>query len=64
MAVFSEEFRTAIDAWTELHGFRAGEVLVAHPIQPLDDDEVRALADTAYDAILEQLTTPAATPAE
>ena len=49
IAVFSEEFRTAIDAWTDLHGFRAGEVLVSHPIQPLHDDEVRALADAAFD---------------
>ena len=32
-------------------------VVVAHPIQPLTRDEVRALADKAYDAIVARLTT-------
>ena len=31
-------------------------VIVAHPIQPLTRDEVRALADKAYDAIVARLT--------
>jgi len=31
-------------------------VVVAHPIQPLTRDEVRALADKAFDEILARLT--------
>ncbi len=31
-------------------------VLVAHPVQLLGDDEVRALADSAFDAIVARLT--------
>jgi len=31
-------------------------VVVAHPIQPLTREEVRRLADTAFDAILRQVT--------
>ena len=32
-------------------------VMVPHPIQPLTRDEVRALADKAFDAIVARLTT-------
>jgi len=31
-------------------------VVVAHPIQPLTRDEVRALADRAFDEVLARLT--------
>ena len=31
-------------------------VVVAHPIQPLTRDEVRALADTAFEDVLARLT--------
>ena len=31
-------------------------VVVAHPIQPLTRDEVRALADRAFDEVLTRLT--------
>jgi len=31
-------------------------VVVAHPIQPLTRDEVRALADKAFDEVLARLT--------
>ena len=42
-------------------GGRAGgddykTIMVAHPIQPLTRDEVRALADKAYDEIVARLT--------
>ena len=56
VAVFSEEFETAFESWTKLHGFRAGSVFVNHPIQPLDDDEVRKRADDAFEAIVGALT--------
>jgi hypothetical protein len=31
-------------------------IMVAHPIQPLTRDEVRTLADKAYDEIIARLT--------
>ena len=36
------------------HDYRT--VAVAHPIQPLTREEVRLLADTAFDEIVERLT--------
>jgi hypothetical protein len=56
VAVFSEEFRSGVEAWRTLHGFNAGAVFVPHPIQPLNDDEVHARADEAFDAILAAIT--------
>ena len=43
VGVFSDEFESAYEAWSELHGFRAARVYVEHPIQPLDDPEVERL---------------------
>ena len=58
VAVFSEEFESAFEAWTKLHGFRARSVFVNHPIQPLDDNEVRQRADNVFDAIVNALVQP------
>ena len=55
-AVFSEEFRTAVEAWTVLYGFDAPKVYVTHPIQRLNDEEVVALADHFFEEIHETLT--------
>jgi hypothetical protein len=55
--VISAEFVRAAAAQAQALGateYRT--VVVAHPIQPLTRDEVRALADTAYDAIVARLT--------
>jgi len=52
VAIFSEEFVTAIEAWTNLHGFEAASVLVGHPIQPLTDEQITACADAVYDQIV------------
>lgn len=55
--VISTEFERAARAQADALG--AGDyrtVMVAHPIQPLTRDEVRALADRAFDAIVARLT--------
>ena len=56
-AVFlaSEEFVTGAAAQSELLGFPAAAVFVPHPIQDRTDDELRALADAAFDEILSHL---------
>jgi alkanesulfonate monooxygenase SsuD/methylene tetrahydromethanopterin reductase-like flavin-dependent oxidoreductase (luciferase family) len=57
--VISTEFARAARAQAEALGamdFRT--VMVPHPIQPLTRDEVRALADKAYDEIVRRLTGP------
>jgi len=55
--VISTEFKRAAQA--DALGARDHQtVMVAHPIQPLTRDEVRALADKAYDEIVARLTGP------
>lgn len=56
VAVFSEEFRSAVEAWREVHGFDAGAVFVRHPIQPLTDEEVHGRADEVFEAIVAAIT--------
>jgi hypothetical protein len=56
--VISAEFTRAARAQAEALGaadYRA--VVVSHPIQPLTRQEVRALADKAFDEIVARLTT-------
>jgi hypothetical protein len=55
--VISAEFVRAATAQADALG-AAGyrTVVVAHPIQPLTREEVRALADAAFDEILARLT--------
>jgi alkanesulfonate monooxygenase SsuD/methylene tetrahydromethanopterin reductase-like flavin-dependent oxidoreductase (luciferase family) len=55
--VISSEFMRAARAQAEALGatdYRT--VVVAHPIQPLTRDEVRALADKAFDEIVRRVT--------
>ena len=55
--VISAEFRRAATAQADALGAGAYRtVVVAHPIQPLTREEVRALADAAFDEILARLT--------
>ena len=55
--VISTEFVSAARAQARALGADDyGTITVAHPIQTLTRDEVRALADTAYDAIVARLT--------
>ena len=55
--VISSEFMRAAQAQAEALGaveYRA--VVVAHPIQPLTREEVRALADKAFEEIVRRIT--------
>jgi hypothetical protein len=56
----STEFAQAAQVQSAALGFPAPYVLVPHPIQDRTDDEVRALADAAYDAVLAAVTAPPA----
>jgi hypothetical protein len=50
--VASSEFVDAADAQSRALGADPARVFVAHPIQDRNDDELRALADGAFDALL------------
>ena len=55
--VISSEFVRAAAAQAQALGATAYKtVVVGHPIQPLTRDEVRALADKAFDEIVARLT--------
>lgn len=53
--VASSEFLAAADAQARALGFDPARVFVPHPIQDRTDDELRALADAAVDALIAQL---------
>ena len=52
MFVASTEFAEAAAAQARSLGFDPAAVFVAHPIQDRTDDEMRALADAAVDAVV------------
>ncbi len=52
VGVASTEFIEAAAAQSKSLGFDPAVVFVPHPIQDRTDDEVRALADAAFDEIL------------
>lgn len=54
--VASSEFVDAAEAQVVALGVDVARVFVAHPIQDRTDDELRALADSAVDALLAHLT--------
>ncbi len=55
--IISTEFARAATAQATALGATAYRtVMVAHPIQPLTREEVRALADKAFDDVLARLT--------
>jgi alkanesulfonate monooxygenase SsuD/methylene tetrahydromethanopterin reductase-like flavin-dependent oxidoreductase (luciferase family) len=55
--VISAEFARAARAQADALGAKDYRtVVVPHPIQPLTRDEVRALADKAFDEIVRRLT--------
>jgi alkanesulfonate monooxygenase SsuD/methylene tetrahydromethanopterin reductase-like flavin-dependent oxidoreductase (luciferase family) len=60
--VASTEFVDAADAQAKALGFDPAAVFVAHPIQDRTDDEMRALADAAFEEIVAHLTEAAAPP--
>ena len=54
--VASTEFVDAADAQSAALGADPARVFVPHPIQDRTDDEIRALADRAVDAIVREVT--------
>jgi len=54
--VASTEFVEAGEAQARALGFTPAAVFVAHPIQDRTDEEIRALAEGAVDAIVARLT--------
>jgi hypothetical protein len=54
--VASTEFVEAAQTQADALGFDAARVFVQHPIQDRSDDELRALADEAYAALVAALT--------
>ena len=57
MFIASDVFVQAAESQANALGFPTVQrVIVPHPIQDRTDDEMRALADSAYDLILEALT--------
>ena len=52
----SSEFGQAAEVQASALGFPAPYVLVPHPIQDRTDDELRVLADEAYDAVVAAVT--------
>jgi hypothetical protein len=55
--IASTEFVDAAEAQSEALGFTPASVFVPHPIQDRTDEEMHALADTAFEAVLAALTT-------
>jgi len=56
VGVASTEFTEAAAAQAESLGFDAAMVFVQHPIQDRSDDEMRALAEAAYDEIVARVS--------
>ena len=59
----SAEFAQAAAAQSTALGYPAALVLVPHPIQDRTDDELRALAEAAYPAVLAAVTSVGRAPA-
>ncbi len=58
--VASEPFTDAAATQAAALGFDTARVFVGHPIQDRTDDEMRTLADHAFDALVAALTGPPA----
>ena len=56
--VASEPFRDGAQVQAEALGLDTARVFVAHPIQDRTEAEMRALADEAFDAVVEAITGP------
>lgn len=57
MFVASEEFIVAKQAQADALGFDPAAVFVEHPIQDRTDDEMRIIADNAFEQVLLALIT-------
>ena len=59
--VASTEFVSAADAQAAALGVPdVARVFVAHPIQDRTDDEIRALADAAFEQVMDAIVDPSA----
>ena len=56
--VSTVHFASAVSAQSESLGFDAAAVLTRHPIQDRTDDEMAAIADTAFDDLVRALVGP------
>ena len=54
--VASTEFVDAADAQARSLGVEPASIFVPHPIQDRTDDEMRALADAAFEEVLSKVT--------
>ena len=52
-------FRDGADVQARALGYDPAAVWTSHPIQDRTDDEMRAIADAAFEAIVEALVEPA-----
>ena len=57
--VATVHFASAVTAQSESLGFDAASVLTSHPIQDRTDDEMTAIADAAFDELVQALVGPA-----
>lgn len=57
--IASTEFQEAASAQALALGFEPARLFVQHPIQDRTDDEVRALADAVFEAVLAAIQSPA-----
>ena len=55
MFVASEEFKVATAAQADALGYDPAVVFVPHPIQDRTDEEMRQIADNAFDEVLSAL---------
>ena len=56
MGVATTEFVDAAEAQATALGYDPAMIFVPHPIQDRTDDEIRAIADSAFDNIVSLLT--------
>ena len=56
VALISEEFESGVASWRDLHGFDPAVVYVRHPIQPLNEAELRGRAEDIVDSVIGALT--------
>ena len=56
--VSTVHFASAVTAQSEALGFDAAAVLTRHPIQDRTDDEMRDIADAAFEDLLKALVGP------
>jgi len=56
--VSTVQFASAVTAQSDSLGFDAAAVLTRHPIQDQTDDEMTAIADSAFDELVQALVGP------